>query len=269
MPTAEQRSLLEHIRRHVVPGAAVDERDLRAHVVRCERLVAAIEASLPASDRPRVLEVGLGAGYVVAALRRRFGDALELYAVEHPARTLPQGASFAAYLDEHRLAFESADLLEGPLIAFAGVAFDAVVCSEVIEHLPPHALADVLAGLTRRLARDGVLVLSSPNLRSFHRRASLAAGSGRILDLPLRLPEADGTYGHLRLYARSEIEELLRHAGLEVVSWEYVNFEAPFVEGRVLRTLQEVLPRLVVSLSSGWLVVARQEPTVSLRSPPP
>jgi SAM-dependent methyltransferase len=260
MPTAARRALLEHLRRHLVPGAGLDERDLRAHALRCERLVAALASALAGTGGARVLEVGLGAGYVVAALRRRFGDGLELYAVEHPARTLPHGAAFGTYLEEHRLAFEPADLLEGPLDAFPGVAFDAIVCSEVIEHLPPHRAADVLAGLGARLAPGGVLVLSSPNLRSFHRRASLAAGSGRILDLPLPLPEADGTYGHLRLYARSEVEQLLAHVGLELVSWEYVDFEAAFIGGRVLRTLQRLVTRLVPSLSSGWIALARARP---------
>jgi SAM-dependent methyltransferase len=259
MRASGRTTLVDHLRRHALPGATLDERDLRAHALRCERLVAALARALPATERPRVLEVGLGAGYVVAALLSRFGAALELYAVEHPARALPRDERFRAYLDAHELAFEPADLVAGPVTAFPGVAFDAVVCSEVIEHLPPHALPDVLERLAARLATAGVLVSSSPNLRSFHRRASLAAGSGRILDLPLPLAEADGTYGHLRLYMRSEIEELLGRAGLELVSWEHVNFEAGFVEGRVLRTLQELLPRLVPSLSSGWIAVARAQ----------
>jgi SAM-dependent methyltransferase len=258
MRTRGCHPLVERLRRDALPGAEIDERDLRAHAPRCERLVAALARSLPPVGHPRVLEVGLGAGYVVAAVRSRLADAVDLYAVEHPARALPHDPRFGSYLATHALAYEPADLVGGPLTAFPGVSFEAIVCSEVIEHLPPDALPAVLEHLAGRLAPDGVLVLSSPNLRSFHRRASFALGGGRIFDLPFPLAEAGGTYGHVRLYARSEIEDLLAHAGLEVVSWEYVDFETPFIERRLLGTLQALLARAVPSLSSGWISVARQ-----------
>lgn len=248
--------MLEQLRAGALPGAQPDERDIRAHALRCERLVAALARSVGTRTRPRVLEVGIGSGYVIAAVRGALGERVRLYAVEHPARALPHHPEFDSYLRERGVVFESADLLAGPLAAFPGIAFDAVICSEVIEHLPPDAVASVLTGLAGRLAGGGALVLSSPNLRSFHRRASLAAGGGRIFDLPLPLADADGTYGHLRLYAKGEIEELLAHGGLQLAHWEYVNFEAEFVDGRALRSAQKLLPRVLPSLSSGWLAVA-------------
>jgi SAM-dependent methyltransferase len=252
-------ALVERLHRDALPGAVLDARDVRAHALRCERLLAALAPRLPRGRRARVLEVGLGAGYVIAALRWRFGDGLELYAVEHPARALLTDPGFPSYLRQHAVAFEPADLLTGRLDAFRGLQFDAIVCSEVIEHLAPPAVPEALRSLGARLAYAGVLLLSSPNLRSFHRRASFALGSGRILDLPLRLSEADGTYGHLRLYSRGEIDQLLARTGLELVAWEYVNFEAAFVEGRVLRAAQTLLPLVLPPLSSGWLAVARSQ----------
>lgn len=262
--------LVEYLRENALGDAAHDsclERDVRAHAARCEPLLAVIVPFLPSArtdgTRPRVLEVGLGSGYVTTALRWRFGRDVDVYAVDSPARALVASPRLASYLETHDVRFEPADLVAGPLGAFGGVDFDVIVLSEVVEHLPPPDVPRALSGLVERLRPRGILVVSSPNLQSFHRRASLALGSGRIFDLPIPLDYADGTYGHLRLYGRAEVEELFAHAGLELAHWEYVNWESLFivssgVKGALLRAGQRLLPHALPALASGWIAVARR-----------
>jgi hypothetical protein len=110
--------------------------------------------------------------------------------------------------------------------------------------------------LGERLADGGALVVTSPNLRSFHRRVSFALGRGRLFDPPVPLPEADGTLGHVRLYARGEIQELLGAAGLRVVHWHYADWEAGFIASPLLRATQRAAARLAPPLGTAWLAVA-------------
>jgi 2-polyprenyl-3-methyl-5-hydroxy-6-metoxy-1,4-benzoquinol methylase len=254
---AAAEELLVRLRDESLVGARTPEaeRDLRAHAARCERLVSAVARFLPGAGG-QVLEVGFGSGYVATALRWRLGGEVELYAVDHPARALVGSEPLRAFLERHRVGFAAADLTAGPLSAFPGLAFDVVVLSEVIEHLSPTDVPGVLHGLAGRVAEGGVLVLSSPNLQSFHRRVSFALGGGRLFDSPVPLPEADGTFGHLRLYGRAELEELLEGAGLALVHWEYGDWDAEFIGGALLRRAQRLAARAVPALGSGWLAAA-------------
>lgn len=245
------------------PLDAALERDVRAHARRCARVVEAVRRFAPHDDPLRVLEVGLGSGYMAAALRHGFGERLRLSAVDHPARAPARDPGLRAELERRGVAFEAVDLAAGPLQAFADERFDAIVASEVIEHLSPPAVPGLLLSLGERLGDDGVLILTSPNVRSFHRRVSFAVGSGRLLDVPLPLEEADGTLGHVRLYGRAETVELAAAAGLRLVHWEYADWESELLAGesakaRLLRGGQRLAARLASPLATAWLAVTRR-----------
>jgi SAM-dependent methyltransferase len=113
------------------------------------RRVQAIFSLLGARPADRVLEVGCGAGHLLARL--------------------PAGRAVGVDLAESLLARTSARLRGRALLAqgdagalpFARGAFDRVYCSEVLEHLvdPPAAVAEI----GRVLRPGGVAVLSVPN----------------------------------------------------------------------------------------------------------
>jgi SAM-dependent methyltransferase len=258
--TGEQ--LAEVLRREAFLGPldAALERDVRLHAERCARIVDAVRRFAPErGEAPLdVLEVGLGSGYVAAALRHALGDRLRLHAVDHPDRPAARDPALRAELAARGITFEPLDLAAGPVTSFAGVDFDVVVLSEVIEHLSPPDVPGVLRGLGQRLAGDGVLVVTSPNLRSFHRRVSFALGGGRLFDPPTPLPEADGTLGHVRLYARFEVEELAGAAGLRIAHWAYADWEAGFIASPLLRGGQRTAARLAPALGTAWLAVLRR-----------
>jgi SAM-dependent methyltransferase len=125
----------------------------------------------------------------------------------------PQGAMQGA-LGEAGVELVVWDLERTPY-PLADESFDVVVLTEVVEHLreyPAQALAE-----TRRILRPGGwLVLTTPNAAYVRNRVRLVLG--RSVYTPMRdwlhgLPHAR----HAREYTRSELELLVRHAGLEPV----------------------------------------------------
>lgn len=100
----------------------------------------------------RVLEIGCGVGHLSRQLasRARLVCSIDLSAVVwYAARTNPHP----------RIHYLCANANQLP---FADHAFDALVCSEVIEHIPTPRTA--IREMHRVLAPGGVLCLSTPNL---------------------------------------------------------------------------------------------------------
>lgn len=165
------------------------------------------------ADAPpaRVLEIGTGYLTLAVALRRAFPRA-RITGVEHPRRGYVFTAAYGKRLADEGVALAAADLLAHGL-PFRDAAFDAVVFAEVVEHLPPHAVPDVLHDIARVLAPGGRLVLTTPNLASWTNRELVARGHS-----PQQSPARtiDGTFGHLRLYTMAELVTLLEGAGLHV-----------------------------------------------------
>ena len=221
-----------------------------------ERALDVVDVAAAARPR-RVLEVGVGYLSLTTALRLVLGEGIELVGIEHPARAYLADPEFRRRLAEQRVELHLGDILAGPL-PVAGESFDAVLFCDVIEHLPPPDVPTILERLAALLAPGGRLVVSSSNLPAFYRLAALAAGRGVIFDPPLPLAAAGGTYGHLRLYGRGDMEILLDHVGLELVEWRYLNWERIFIDrstmsGRLAYWGQRVLPSVAPRFATSWV----------------
>ena len=138
------------------------------------------------SEAPAVLEVGGGGGALSLALARRSArvDLVEPSHALQPERFAGTGVTL------HRAMF--------PVPALAGRHFDAVVCRQVIEHVPEPA--PFLAALRASLADDGIAYLELPSADDVVRRHSIV----------------DFHYPHVHYYRRAEIELLLVRAGFAV-----------------------------------------------------
>ncbi|MEU1026011.1 class I SAM-dependent methyltransferase [Streptomyces sp. NPDC005904] len=147
------------------------------------------------------------------------------------------------------------ELTDGGL-PFASGAADAVLFSEVIEHLvdPDSALDE----LRRVLRPGGHLMLSTPNLAAWYNRGLLLAGVQPVFsEVSLRgihgRPGKE-VVGHLRLYTARALREFVAASGFEVVRLSGAPFHGV---PRPLRALDR-LACAVPSASSILLLHARR-----------
>ena len=99
-----------------------------------------------------VLDIGCGRGEFLEMMR----DA------SIPARGIDVGAESVAVCRLKGLDAETADVF--PYLASIGEGtLDGIFCSQVVEHLPPQRLPELIRLAAERLARGGVIVIETPN----------------------------------------------------------------------------------------------------------
>jgi SAM-dependent methyltransferase len=137
-----------------------------------------LDGLLPASaSRRNVLDVGSGNGAIALALTATdryvsFGiDTL----LSDTARGLQHGTA------AHAIA------ASGDAIPFAAATFDAILCLETIEHIPPDALPRLANELTRVLRPEGVTVITTPARLRFLLRPDPHFGIRGLLLFPSSL----------------------------------------------------------------------------------
>jgi SAM-dependent methyltransferase len=103
----------------------------------------------------RVLEFGCGTGYMITLPLRTWG--YEASGVDLDAASIARGQEILAAAGQPRDALRAVDLreIDGP--------FDAVIASEILEHLDDATLADALGLIRERLGPDGILLVTVPN----------------------------------------------------------------------------------------------------------
>jgi len=232
-----------------------DEQLLRDNAIRLYETIQLADPYLRAANAS-VLECGVGACFTIDALRWRYDGQLRLHAIEHPNAVRPR---LPDELDKRGVTFAAHDLLSDGL-PWPEVKFDLVVLAEVIEHIPPTELPDMLRRVSAAIADHGALLMSSPNSQAIWNVLSLAVGNGQMLDAAF--PPERGSYGHIRMYARKEVEELLSYAGLELRQWTLCNWAhahpwpgAP-MRDRVRLGIQRTMPRLIPRWASAWICTA-------------
>jgi SAM-dependent methyltransferase len=237
------RDIVESYGRTIPPDGKPDY--FRLHRFRFRALLAALPP-LPA----RVLEIGTTPGQFTAILRRAGYqvDGVDLFPEQRAElwRSLGVEVRFCN-LDEQPLPYD--DQL-----------FDAVIFSEVIEHLAGSPLP-ALREMARVLRPGGRLVLTTPN--QLYIKSRLRTLADILLGRPFE-PFAEFTrsmqlhgpqryYNHSRLYTMRELCWLVEQSGLTVDvarygdAWEQVGVEA----GRLLRH-----PLRVAAKSGLWLLTS-------------
>lgn len=103
-------------------------------------------------ERPKILDIGCGAGVLTAAIRRRF-SAATLFAID---------ASLTAIISANEQ-FAGIDFAVGDAftLPYSSGYFDVVVCNNIWEHVSDPLR--LLESVRRVLAPGGVIVISTPN----------------------------------------------------------------------------------------------------------
>lgn len=153
-----------------------------------------------------VLDVGCGAGLLCEPLARLGGEVTGVDAAPENAAAAAAHAEGGG-LDIRYIAGEVGGLDLG--------RFDLVTCMEVIEHVADKP--GFVAELAKRLARDGLMVLSTPN-RTIQSRALLVAGAEAIGAIPR------GTHHWEDFVTPDELGELLHDAGLSMGDAQGIGF---------------------------------------------
>ena len=175
------------------------------------------------SQQGRCLELGANP-YFTTMLLREFTD-LELVLANyfgasdtggpsHDAHQIEQTVEYCDRASGHTVeAVLTSQLfnIEGDRFPFEDEHFDVVLVCEIIEHLTADPLS-ALREIKRVLRRDGVLVLTTPNVNRLENVVKMVAGSN-IYD-----PYSGyGPYGrHNREYNKHELHLLLTYLGFEV-----------------------------------------------------
>ena len=154
----------------------------------------------------RVLDIGCGGG--------EFGRLLKEHGVRevHGVEIVPQARDLAAqHLDSATLGN-----IEEMNLPFDDGYFDCVTFADVLEHLHDPVMA--LRKTSRVLARDGVIVMSIPNVRFYEVIAMLAGGRWTYADAGI----LDRT--HLRFFTAAEMQNLVEAAGLQLLRISPLSF---------------------------------------------
>ena len=159
------------------------------------------------------LEVGSGYGFLLFPMALHLPQ-IRWTGVDHPTRIYEERDEFAKAFRSYNCEFEALDIVRQPL-PFPDGRFLVVTFSEVLEHLPPERLNFVLSELARVVRPGGILIMSSPNQASLENRLVLLKGKS-ILAMPDKLPSAGDTFGHIRLYTRSEMAVAMAKFGFSL-----------------------------------------------------
>lgn len=161
----------------------------------------------------RVLDVGCSTGYLAAVLAATGCQVVGIEFDEHAAMRARARDVMSAVLvgsvDDDDVLARAAE--HGP--------YDAIVCGDVLEHLPHPETT--LRALAAQLAPEGRVVVSVPNVAHWTGRRAIVRG---------RFPrEEHGLFDatHLRWFTRTDARALVQEAGLGVVEEHFAPAALP------------------------------------------
>ncbi|GAB3032865.1 hypothetical protein GCM10025298_22270 [Natronobiforma cellulositropha] len=224
--------------------AAWDDEEWRRHIFASNdpyRIVEIVREifSQPFDSRPiRVLDVGIGYGYVTKPILDHFGEHVEVSAIEHPSVERVQSGPFHSYLAENEVTVYRQNLETGIDI---DDSFDVIVVGEVIEHLSPVVFRQVLGEL--RSICDGYLLITTPNILNVTNRRRLLFGSD-ILDAPV-IGDDENSYNHIYLYSMNTLVEVLEEQGYGIERQRYLSaWPEKFRRAKLERNLAKIVYNL-------------------------
>jgi len=201
---------------------------------------------IPFDSQQKILEIGAGAGNTLLYIKEK-GIAKEVMGVE--MMKIPNSNQQNPLIDKFQIANIEQEAIQAP-----EKYFDIIICADVLEHLiDPWSVVDRLSGF---LKKDGLLIVSMPNIREYKTLGRLIfqgnfeyQASGGIMDKT-----------HLRFFCRKNIQQLLNTRDLSII-YSKPNFMLKVLpEGKKRRIINLLTFRLFEDfLAVQYLFIARKK----------
>ncbi len=161
-----------------------------------DRIVQALREHL--TGKHSVLDFGCGTGFLIPSLA---AVAENVYGGDVSPKSLERTNKYAVGVANFRGAYLISDLVARKL------RFDAIMIVEVVEHLPDHALVEVLNTARELVKPNGRVIITTPN-------------EERLEDSEIYCAEADVVFHrwqHVRSWTASRLSDWVTKHGYEVV----------------------------------------------------
>ncbi|MEO7914078.1 MAG: class I SAM-dependent methyltransferase [Novosphingobium sp.] len=163
-----------------------------------------------------VLEVGVGCGIFTRYLS---GKDVEVQAVDINQSFLDGVAGLTGVAT-----------LNGDATSDLGLrGFDVILCSEVIEHVPPSRSAAMVAQFQQALRPGGVVILSTPQRFATVELMARLFKFPPVLWLARKIYGSADELGHINLMTRTTLQGQIRSAGLTIEESDLFGFYLPFI----------------------------------------
>lgn len=234
--------------------AQTGQREDRPLQQRERKAIGIIGRELHTAATASILDVGCGNGFFLSELHRALGRDHAYHGVDYSAYKIKKAGALP-------YEFRQCNLEEG--IPHADATFDVVYSGEVIEHLYNPDL--MLEECHRILKPGGLLILTTPNFQAWYNRALFLLGiqpifyeaSTRSSSIGLgplrRFKLQDELLGHVRLFNRRALIDILENEGFESVSVSGAIFPAFPRPIQLVDRMFNVRP----SLASNFVATAR------------
>ncbi|MGI6390582.1 MAG: class I SAM-dependent methyltransferase [Kiritimatiellia bacterium] len=195
-----------------------------------------IISTVQANKGHRVLDIGCGDGSLLEQIKGKSLHGIDI-SKEQLAKAVQKGITV------HQVNLDSEP------IPYPAEHFDIIISSEVIEHV---LVPDLLLREARRvLNKDGIFILTTPNLASFGKRLLLLFNRNPFIECSPLEPSA---VGHVRYFIFSTLKSIVERNGfaLDEFTSDVVNFD------RSGRLCSRFLAQKVPSLGRTLMVILKK-----------
>jgi len=197
----------------------------------------------------KMLDVGIVPGHLSLAIKKLFS--LHISGISYEI-----GEKFTERMHSVSIPIYKCNV-EKERLPFKDETFDMVLCCELIEHLifdPIHMLNE-----TNRVIKDGILILTTPNLTRLANRVKLMLG--KSINWPIKDFYERSPYDrHNREYTLDEIKYMLSLTGFKIVKIRFFNYhkDKNSITEILFYMIRDLLTFFKPSLSSNILIVAKK-----------
>ncbi len=194
-----------------------------SHLCRTRCYLVYREIASRLGDVRKIMDFGFFPGTVVRQLKILLGDRVTCFGagVNLEEEFIGFMAPYVEQCIDVELDPFYSDSDERIRVPFENGVFDAVIATEVLEHLI--SPLEMISEGVRILRRNGLFIVTTPNVSHIGAILNLATGRSNYerLDRSPMYLKKDPWRGHIRYYDRSELKTLFQRHGLDMVHHRY------------------------------------------------